>query len=530
MFAKLKGLAGAKVPNPLTAAKSAAGKVAGNPAQLLAAAANPGAAVAQAKKAATDAAAATALKSTGMSDAQIKAAAGLGGAAAVVTTGASFFTKITAGAKTAAIWLQGFFLNYFLYLSFIKAPPGSYWWLISLFAWFVTLAIIYGICKAAGVDLLNKKTYGFKDPVPVAKGEGSAAPTTTVTAAAATANQLAPAAAVTKPIGKEGFEDAAPITLQNAQPLTIKQVAFLGPLPEGHFDTDNGAVQALRAGFRSFIFQIDYLDTKRDENLYALPGIPTLLYRADDGGLISENSADINVVAQSIANSAFRPEVPKNTDPVVIYLHILRAPSVVRDPDNYKIFLSKIATALNPLAPMHLGMTPLGTFNRQKQEAVLLSAPLSTFEGQVIILSNADTSVFKNASPQVNPADDLDFWVNMRVYLNDSADTLGITQMPPAGVTPSAVVVKLADVLNLPSTKADAFAAQGKSRFVIALPSQMTNPTVQELDTAINLLGINMVPLDIFSDSIDNVKALVKKYDSNDFRMKPAGLRQVPKS
>jgi len=529
MFSKLKGLAGTAksvVPNPLTAAKAAAG----DPAKLLAAAANPGAAVAQAKKAATDAAATTALKSAGMSDAQIKATAGLGGAAAVIGTGTSFFGKITAGIKTGFVWLQGFFLNYFLYLSFIKAPPGSYWWLISLFAWLVTLAIIYGICKAAGVDLLNKKTYGFKDPVPVAKGEASAAPTATVTAATATANQLAPAAAVTKPIGKEGFADAAPITLQNAQPLTIKQAAFLGPLPEGHFDTENGAVQALRAGFRSFIFQIDYLDTKRDENLYALPGIPTLLYRADDGGLIRENSADINEVAQSIANSAFRPEVPKNTDPVVIYLHILRAPSVVRDPDGYKIFLSKIATALNPLAPMHLGMTPLGTFNRQKQEAVLLSTPLSNFEGQVIVLCNADTSVFKNASPQINPADDLDFWVNMRVYLNNSADTLGITQMPASGVTPSAVVVKLADILALPSQKADAFAAQGKTRFVIALPSQMANPTVQELDTAINLLGINMVPLDIFSDNVDNVKALVKKYDSNDFRMKPAGLRQVPKS
>ena len=517
MLGKLSGLAGA-----------AKGIVPTSPDTLLAAVANPKAAAEKAKKAVSDAAATAAMKKLGFSNQQLSAAAGLGGASTVLKSGTSYFSQFTAGIKVAFVWLQGFFLNYLLYLSFIKAPPGNYWWFISLLAWVVTLAIIYGICKAAGVDLLNKKTYGFKDPVPVAKGEGSAAPTTTVTAAAQVANQLAPAAA-TIPIGKEGFADAAPLTLQNAQPLTIKQAAFLGPLPEGHFDTDSGAVQALRAGFRSFIFQIDYLDTKRDENLFALPGIPTLLYRGDDGGLISENSADINTVAQSIANSAFRPEVPKNTDPVIIYLHILRAPSVMRDPDNYKIFLSKIATALNPLAPMHLGMTPLGTFNRQKQEAVLLTAPLKSFEGQVIVLCNADTSVFKNTSPQINPADDLDFWVNMRVYLNDSADSLGITQMPAAGVTPSAVVVKLADVLALSSTKADAFAAQGKSRFVIALPSQMANPTLKDLDTAINLLGINMVPLDIFSDTIENVKALVKKYDSNDFRLKPVGLRHMPK-
>ena len=523
MFSALKKA----VPNPATLTKG----VVKNPAALIQAAANPAAAAAaaaeKAKKAAADTAAAAAAKSIGATDAQMKAAATFGGPAALVATGTSVFSYVKDGARMVG----NFFMNWLWYLTIFKAPPGNYWWAISLFAWIVTLGIVYGICYACGIDLLDKKTYGFKDEVPVTSGNASAAPAATVTAAAATANQLAPAAAAaaTKPIGKEGFTDAAPapLTLQNAQPLTIKQAAFLGPLPDGHFDTDNGAVQALRAGFRSFIFQIDYLDTKRDENLFALPGIPTLLYRADDGGLLSENSADINEVAQSIANSAFRPEVPKNTDPVIIYLHILRTPSITRDPDGYKIFLSKIAKALNPLAPMHLGMTPLGTFHRQKQESVLLATPLSNFEGQVIILCNADTSVFKNANPPINPADDLDFWVNMRVYLNEAADSLGVTQMPAAGVTPSAVVVRLDNTLALSSQKIDAFAAQGKNRFVIALPSQMYNPTVQELDTAINLLGINMVPLDIFSDNVDNVKALVKEYDSNDFRLKPVGLRQV---
>ena len=506
------------LPNPLAAAKSAIA----NPAEALKVAANPAAAAAaaaeKAKKAATDAAGAAALKSAGMTDKQIKAAAGLGGASAIMSTGTTFFTQIKTGAIAAGTWFWNNKLITLLIL-FVIAE------IICIFVFgFEIFSKLWTLIKES-----TEKTFGSKNTAPPSSNGGSTAPPVAVTKAASVANQLAPAAAAatTKPIGKEGFEDAAPITLQNAQPLTIKQAAYLGPVSEGHFDTDSGAVQALRAGFRSFIFQIDYLDTKRDENLFAPPGIPTLLYRGDDAGLISENSADINAVAQSIANSAFRPEVPKNTDPVIIYLHILRAPSLTRDPDGYKLFLSKIAKALNPLAPMHLGMTPLGTFHRQKQEAVLLATPLSNFEGQVIVLCNADTSVFKNADPPINPADDLDFWVNMRVYLNDAADSLGVTQMPAAGVTPSAVVVRLDSTLALPSQQMDAFASQGKGRFVIALPSQMSNPTVQDLDTAINVLGINMVPLDIFSDNIDNVKALVKEYDSNDFRLKPVGLRQV---
>ena len=335
-------------------------------------------------------------------------------------------------------------------------------------------------------------------------------------------------ASAPKPV-KEKFVDATPVsadkyTLVNLQPRTIKQAAFIGPLPEGSFDT-TGTAQALRGGFRSFIFQIDYLDTNRGDK-FAAPGIPALLYRGDDGALLSTNSADINEVAQTIANLAFRPEVPNYTEPLIIYLHILRTPSVIRDPEGYKTFLSKIATALNPLAPNHLGMTPLGSFNRQKQESALINTPLNTFEGQVIILCNADTTIFRTAKG-VDPANDLDFWVNIRVYLSSSTDSFGVTQAPPAGTTPSAVVVGLSSLLGLSSQKADAFASQAKSQFVIALPSQLKNPTADEVDKAINTLGVNIVPIDIFSDAIEKTDALVAEYSNMTFRPKPAGLRNA---
>ena len=505
MLSALKGAASrvkSSIPNPLKRVK----KAVGNPAAALAAAkkavGNPAAALAAAKKKVV--ASATALK---IDPTKALAATALGGTALAAAAGVSSFNKISQG-------LTSFFSQYVQCLGVVNAPPGIQGWLMVFVAWIVTIGILIGILFALKV-------------LPIKN--------TTAAAATTDASNRAAVLAAVKPVEK--FVDAAqkPLepqeyTLQNTQPLTIKQAAFLGPLPEGHFDTETGAVQALRAGFRSFIFQIDYLDKKRDDTKFASPGIPTLLYRADDGGLVSENSGDIRAVAQSIANSAFRPEVPRYTDPVIIYLHILRAPSVIRDADGYKNFLSTIAKALNPLAPNHLGMTPLGSFNRQKQEAVLLRTPLNTFEGQVIILCNADTTLFRNASPKINPADDLDFWVNARVYLNSSEDVIGITQMPLTGAVPSVVVVDLKNILTLSPQKMDAFAAQAKNQFVIAMPSQMANPTVDELDKAKNLLGVNMIPLDIFSHGLEEVTALVKEYDGNSFYPKPVGLRNTNSS
>ena len=328
----------------------------------------------------------------------------------------------------------------------------------------------------------------------------------------------------------EGFVDAPqPMSadessLINLQPLTIKHAGFMG---QDTFDPQNGPAQALRAGFRSFIFQIDYLDKTLDSTKFAAPGIPTLIYRGDDGSLLSTNSADINAVANTIANLAFRPDVPNYDKPVIIYLHILRTPSALADPDGYIGFLSKIATALNPLAPKHLGMTPMGPFNRQKQESVLINTPIHSLEGQIIILCNADTTMFRSSKKKINPADDLDFWVNMRVYLNSDTDSFGITQIPAAGVIPHAIIVKLSELLGLSGQKQEAFALRTKHQFIIAMPSATKNPTATELGTAINTLGVNMLPLDIFSDSLDTVKGLVSTYSNMPFRPMPAALRSV---
>lgn len=338
--------------------------------------------------------------------------------------------------------------------------------------------------------------------------------------------QAAGAAAASPPVRDQD------LTLLNTQPMTIKQAGFLGPAPTGEFKPDMAVSQALRAGFRAFVLEIDFLDTQRDPEKFAAPGLPTLIYRDNQGALASANSGSIRKVAETIAGLAFQPDVPNSLDPILLYLHVRRAPSPVRQQEGYLLYLSRIAKELEALIPMHLGMTPLGIFHRQKQEEVLLTAPLSSFKGQVIVMSNADTSMFRGLTGRKRfaPKEDLDYWVNLRVYLDTDSDVIGITKIPDPGHTAAAVVVYFNQIMALSAAKTEAFAVRGKSRFVIALHDPEVNPTPGRLNKALNELGVNIVPLDIFTDSTEAVKSMVEDYESKSYRPKPAALRKIAAS
>jgi hypothetical protein len=319
----------------------------------------------------------------------------------------------------------------------------------------------------------------------------------------------------------------------NTQPLSIKHAGFQGMTPQGtaKFDSVQATGDALKAGFRAFVLQIDYMDTKKDQKLFPEPGTPTLLYRDRTGALLSSNAGSIKQVAETIAGLAFRPEVPHYNMPVILYLHVVRAPSAVKDPDLHMRFLSRIATELAPLAQFHLGMTPSGSFHRQKQEGALLGMPMKALEGQVVVMSNADTTMFRSEAAReggmrYNPRDDLDYWVNIRVYLENDDTSIGITKVIDKG-DPAAVVVNFGEVVGLSQSKADSFGMKGKSRFVIGLPAPNANPTVAQLDKAITELGINMVPLDIFTPTVEESKRLLESFNNDPYKIKPAALRRI---
>jgi hypothetical protein len=329
----------------------------------------------------------------------------------------------------------------------------------------------------------------------------------------------------------EGFQNPSiPLTellLFNTQVLSIKDTGFIGPYPSGTFDEETATIHALKAGFRFLTLEIDYMDTKKDLSKYEAPGEPTLLIR-NGSTIASKNSGSIQTVADTIANNAFSPQVPNYTYPAIIYLHFVRAPSAVKDPEGYLSFMSKVAKQLASLAPQHLGLTPQGNYTRQNLSNELLTMPLTSLNGTFIILSNADTSLFRNQTITMNkykPAEDLDFWVNMRVFLDDEKDANGITQLPAKGDSAHAVLVNLSRVVGLSPAKQEAFAATGKSRYVIAMGPRTTNPTPSEVDTALNTLGVNAIPIDIFTPSPKETALLLNEHSDMAFRKKPFALQ-----
>lgn len=335
----------------------------------------------------------------------------------------------------------------------------------------------------------------------------------------------------------EGFQDAAiesiiPLMdslLVNLQPLSTKDTGYLGPYPIGSYKEDTATANSLKAGFRFLTLQIDYLDSqKKDATLFEAAGKPTLLIRSPDGTLLSKNSGSIQTVAQTIASTAFNSVVPQNNMPVILYLHIVRTPNPLTAPNEYLKFLSGIASQLNALAPFHLGMTPQGNFTRQKMADSLLAMPMKHLEGQVIIMSNADTSMFRNTTITQNkysPANDLDFWVNMQVYLDTKEDANGITQLADPMAPPSVVFVNLSRVLALSTSDMQAFAKKGKNRYVIAMGDRTKNPTPLQINTALNILGINAILVDIFTPSNSDVLLISNQYSNKQFLQKPLVLQ-----
>jgi len=321
----------------------------------------------------------------------------------------------------------------------------------------------------------------------------------------------------------ESFANQAPETsLINLQTLAVKQVAYIGPNEnDGSFDEEIGVKSVLQTGTRVFIFQIGYLEVQKDSTKFEEPYMPTLLYRDDAGKLISENGANIGKVAKNLAAYAFADQTKNASNPLIIYLHFERTPNVLREPEKYIKFLSSVAQLLEPLQEFMVGATPSGNFQRQQNESTILTTPISTFEKKVLFFSNADTSIFRNlASLNMETIDtkyDLDYIVNVRVYLDDAADSLGVTKIPMNGERPNAVIVPFKRIEALRDDEQDEFATKGKTRFTIAMPSQMKNPSIEDIQKALNMCSVNCIPLNMFGESIEELTKKVKIWKGEPF-------------
>jgi hypothetical protein len=309
----------------------------------------------------------------------------------------------------------------------------------------------------------------------------------------------------------EGFKTGEPpadTTLSNIQALAVKQVAYIGPNEDrGIFDIETGVQSSLRTGIRFFVFQIDYLDSTKSG--FDDPLTPTLVYRKESGKLMSINGANIKDVAKMLATYAFSPEVASSDKPLVIYLHFQRTPNLLRNPAGYIKFLSKTAESLEPLFPFILGSSSEGNFQRQQSEKMLLNMDLTKLQKKVIYISNADTSPFRNtdaySTEKYEKKYDLDYLVNLRVYLENESDTFGVTQ--PSSQFSSAVIVPFNRLKAMNDTEQDKFATKYRGKFVIAMPPQGGNPSKDDMKAVLNNTGVNCIPLNLFGEPIETLNS-----------------------
>ena len=130
------------------------------------------------------------------------------------------------------------------------------------------------------------------------------------------------------PTKKEGFANATGVSMEtddlkliNLQPLTVKQAGFIGPLDAGVFQEATAVTNTLKAGVRTFFFQVDYHeDANKDSKLF--PGVkePCLLYRDDSGVLTSTNAGSILKMSQAIADIGISNSVPSQNDQILMVL------------------------------------------------------------------------------------------------------------------------------------------------------------------------------------------------------------------
>lgn len=329
--------------------------------------------------------------------------------------------------------------------------------------------------------------------------------------------------------------DSEQVTLVNIQPVSVKQAGYVGLTEkDGVFDTTNAVINHIRAGVRFFVLQIDYLEQSPG------PGFdpvytPTLLYRNNSGALVSKNGASISDLAKQLSTYAFNKDFPTHSQPLILYLHFVRMPNILTEPERYMRFMSSVAGALEPIRPLILDKYDSTDFTRQKSERVLLYSPLKNFEGKVLIWTNADTSIFRNTQrlsiSSVPLNEDLDYMTCMRVYLEDSTDSFGVTTMPSetpayAIIVPFKQLKRMKDRRGVLNKEKHDYAMKNKGRFVIAMPDQMEEVTPDQILNVLTTAGVNTVPVNLFGKAATDIESQISLWDNTVFlKMKPAVLQ-----
>ncbi len=308
--------------------------------------------------------------------------------------------------------------------------------------------------------------------------------------------------------------------LINYSILTCNNAGYIGPLINGVFAESEAIDLAYKAGCRAFMLHIDYLDGTRD---------PVLMVRNASGDKVSNNVGSIARTIKAIADG-----IPRGSeaDPVIIILFVHRLPGKDAHHPHSINFMSNIAIGLDPLRPKLLGMTPEGDFSRQKLQDTLFVKPRDIFDGKFIIMTNIDTTGFRNKTLVKNlPINqDLDYWIHARIHTN-SSKSLHLVVPPTQSRSISPIAETMNFFNNIPADRQAEQIARTKVQWTIAMNNFMEiNPDKKTLDTLLNKSGVSCVPINIFDK---DTKVLFENTFANEFfgrtgyRPKPKELRYV---
>jgi hypothetical protein len=312
----------------------------------------------------------------------------------------------------------------------------------------------------------------------------------------------------------------AELALINYSILTCNNAGYIGPLINGVFAEQEAIDLAYKAGCRAFMLHIDFLDGTRD---------PVLMVRNASGDKISNNVGSIARTIKAIADG-----VPRGSeaDPIIVILFVHRLPGKDAHHPHSINFMSNIARGLEPLKPKLLGMTSEGDFSRQKQQDSLFIKPRDVFDGKFIILTNVDTTGFRNRTLVKNLpiSQDLDYWIHARIHSNSSKN-LHLVAPPVQSRAISPIAETINYFSNIPADRQAEQLARTKVQWTIAMNNFMeSNPEKKTLDLLLNKSGVACIPINIFDK---DTKKLFENVFANEFfgrtgyRPKPKELRFV---
>jgi hypothetical protein len=318
----------------------------------------------------------------------------------------------------------------------------------------------------------------------------------------------------------------------NFYSLGCRYTGYIGPMNEGYFDPDLAIQLAVNAGCRTFILEVDYLDECKGESVKYFPRLVVrdaqnklrIKYNSNLPLCNSPTQSNIRDVCEKINYYAFASGCQNASDPVVIVLYFLRQP-----PGSYKSktvldYYSNVAKALSPFQNRLLNNElDGGTYYRQSQEGRLLINNIKEYSGKVLIVSNANTTGFRE-SQLYSPNEDLDFLTNLRLMYTQSK--LGVTE---TGTTaPFGILETAEDFMVVPPDRTDEVAEATKLRWTVCFsqdPSLSVTPEIYNKITS--TFGIHCVPVLLFDTKNNEYMFTDKTFKTYSFIPKPEPLRYI---